>query len=66
MRQIRVTKERRTNSQRRRDALLDALPIDPRDPDIIRAKQRQRDGKAGDDHPPGAPAPAQPGPLATP
>jgi hypothetical protein len=42
MRQIRVTKVSRT--QRRRDTLLDALPLDPRDPDIVRAKQRQRDG----------------------
>jgi hypothetical protein len=53
MRQVRVTKVSRTKRQRRRDALLDALPLDPRDPDIIRAKQRQRDGRAGDEDPPG-------------
>jgi len=41
MRQIRVQKVSRT--QRRRGALLDVLPLDPRDPDIIRAKQRRRD-----------------------
>jgi hypothetical protein len=41
MRQIQVTKVSRTRSQRRA-ALLDALPLDPRDPDITKAKQLQR------------------------
>jgi len=49
MRQIRVTKVNRT--QRRRDAVLEALPLDPRDPDIVRANQRRRD----DDRSSGAP-----------
>lgn len=46
MQQIRVVKRGRTNDLRRRAELLDPLPIDPRDPDIIRAKQLQREGEA--------------------
>jgi hypothetical protein len=46
MRQIRVQKVSRT--QRRRDAAIDLLPLDPRDPDIVRAKQRQRDDRTSD------------------
>lgn len=42
MRQVRITKVSRTRTQRRQ-ALLDVLPLDPRDPDISRAKQRQRE-----------------------
>lgn len=52
MRQIRVTRMSRKRSLRR-DALLDTLPIDPRDPDVIRAKQRQRDDKAAGEDLPG-------------
>lgn len=44
MRQVRVTKMSRTKSQRQ-EARLEALPLDPRDHDIIRAKQLQRDGR---------------------
>lgn len=43
MRQIQIAKVSRTNSRRQQDALL---PLDPRDPDIVRAKQLQREGKA--------------------
>ena len=53
MRQVRVTKVSRTSSQRRRHALRDALPPDPRDPDIVKAKQRQRDDEAADADVPG-------------
>ena len=52
MRQIRVTRMSRTR-RLRRDALLDTLPTDPRDPDVVRAKQRQRDDKAADEDLPG-------------
>lgn len=48
MRQIRVTRMSRTR-RLRRDALLGTLPTDPRDPDVVRAKQRQRDDKAADE-----------------
>ncbi|HEY0617037.1 MAG TPA: hypothetical protein VGD15_05600 [Kribbella sp.] len=48
MRQVRVTKVTRTKSSReRQDAVLRALPPDLRDPDIVRAKQLQRDGQRG-------------------
>jgi hypothetical protein len=39
--QIRITKSR-TTSARRRDELEQPVPLDPRDPDIIRAKRLQR------------------------
>jgi hypothetical protein len=48
MRQIQVTKVSRTRSQRRA-ALLDPLPLDPRDPDIAKAKQLQRDNSGRGD-----------------
>ena len=47
MRQIQMTKVSRTRSQRRA-ALLDQLPLDPRDPDIAKAKQIQRDNSERD------------------
>ncbi len=42
MSQIRITKQRRTASTRRRGQGEPLLPLDPRDPDITRAKQLQR------------------------
>jgi hypothetical protein len=42
MGQIRITKQRRTASARWRGQVEPPLPLDPRDPDIIRAKQLQR------------------------
>ncbi|TCO39041.1 hypothetical protein EV646_11983 [Kribbella antiqua] len=43
MRQLQVTKVSRTATQRRRAALLTEQPLDPRDPDILRAKQLARE-----------------------
>ena len=42
MSQIRITKQRGTASARRRGDVETLLPEDPRDPDITRAKQLQR------------------------
>jgi hypothetical protein len=42
MSQIRITKQRRTASAIRRGQAEPSLPLDPRDPDIIRVKQLQR------------------------
>jgi hypothetical protein len=42
MQQLRITKQHRTASARRRDQTEPLLPLDPRDPDITRAKQLQR------------------------
>ncbi len=42
MSQIRITKPRRTASVGRRGQVEPPLPMDPRDPDITRAKQLQR------------------------
>jgi hypothetical protein len=42
MSQIRITRQRRTSNVRRRGRGEPLLPLDPRDPDITRAKQRQR------------------------
>lgn len=42
MSQLRITKQRRTASARRRGQVEPLLPLDPRDPDITRAKQLQR------------------------
>lgn len=42
MAQIRITKPRRTASTGRRGQVEPPLPLDPRDPDITRAKQLQR------------------------
>ena len=42
MQQVRITRQHRTASARRRDEAEQILPLDPRDPDIIRAKQAQR------------------------
>ena len=42
MRQIRISKRSRP-ADRRRDLLVqDPLPLDPRDPDIVRAKELDR------------------------
>jgi hypothetical protein len=46
VRQVRVKKGCRVKGRPERLALPDALPLDPRDPDIVRAKQLQR-GEAG-------------------
>jgi hypothetical protein len=42
MRQVRVNKGSRVKGRRERFTETDALPLDPRDPDIVRAKQLQR------------------------
>jgi hypothetical protein len=42
MSQLRITKQHRTVSARRRGQVEPLLPLDPRDPDITRAKQLQR------------------------
>jgi hypothetical protein len=42
MSQLQVTRQRRTASARRRGEAEPLLRLDPRDPDIIRAKQLQR------------------------
>jgi hypothetical protein len=42
MQQLRITRKQRTASARRHDETEQELPLDPRDPDIIRAKQSQR------------------------
>jgi hypothetical protein len=42
MSQIRITKQRRAASAGRRGQPEPLLPLDPRDPDITRAKQLQR------------------------
>jgi hypothetical protein len=53
MSQIRITKQRRPSSARRRGQAQSELPLDPRDPDIVAAKQLQRrstgTGPDGDD-----------------
>jgi hypothetical protein len=41
MRQLRITRHR-TASARRRGEMEQPLPLDPRDPDMTRAKQVQR------------------------
>jgi hypothetical protein len=42
MSQIRITKQRRAASAGRHGQVEPLLPLDPRDPDITRAKQLQR------------------------
>jgi hypothetical protein len=42
MTQLQVTRQRRTASARRRGEAERPLRLDPRDPDIIRAKRLQR------------------------
>lgn len=42
MSQLRITKHYRTAGARRRGHVEPLLPLDPRDPDITRAKQLQR------------------------
>ena len=42
MQQLRITRKQRAASARRRDETERELPLDPRDPDITRAKQSQR------------------------
>ena len=42
MRQIRISKRSRPGARRRDLLAQDPLPLDPRDPDIVRAKQLAR------------------------
>ena len=42
MTQIRITKRRRSDDMR-----LEPLPLDPRDPDIVRAKELARPARTG-------------------
>jgi hypothetical protein len=42
MRQLQISKQQRAGSARRRAQVEVLLPLDPRDPDIVRAKQLQR------------------------
>ena len=42
MRQIRINKRSRPGARRRDLLTQDPLPLDPRDPDIVRAKQLAR------------------------
>ncbi len=42
MRQQQISKQQRAASARRRTQVETLLPLDPRDPDIVRAKQLQR------------------------
>jgi hypothetical protein len=49
MRQLRIAKVSRTRRRRYDDA---PLPLDPRDPDVVRAKQVPRDGEARTNAPP--------------
>ena len=60
MRQIRITRRHRPDDWR-----LDLLPLDPRDPDIVRAKELARRSRAvtpraGRAHQAGADGPAEP------
>ena len=50
MQQVRVWKRRTKSAVVRRSELLDTLPLDPRDPDIVRAKALQDEigGKAAE------------------
>ena len=48
MRQIRVLK---ADGRKRRFAVPDALPLDPRDPGIVRAKQLRRADGVGSQRP---------------
>jgi hypothetical protein len=46
MSQVRITKQRPAASARRRARQEEgSLPLDPRDPDIVRAKQLQRQSR---------------------
>lgn len=42
MRQLQISKQQRAASMRRRAHVDTLLPLDPRDPDIVRAKQLRR------------------------
>ena len=42
MRQIRISKRSRPAARRRDLLVQDPLPLDPRDPDIVRAKELDR------------------------
>ena len=48
MSQLRITRQQRTASARRRGRVEPLLPLDPRDPDITRAKQLQRKARQPD------------------
>ena len=56
MTQSRITKRRRTDDWR-----LEPLPLDPRDPDIVRAKEIARRARAGTPPPGGAGRPSRAG-----
>jgi hypothetical protein len=45
MQQLRIIRKQRTASARRSDETEQELPLDPRDPDITRAKQLQRQSR---------------------
>jgi len=47
MSQIRITKQRRTAGTGQQRQAEPPLPLDPRDPDITRAKQLQRKRRPG-------------------
>ena len=49
MPQIRITRQRRTAGTGRHGRAEPPLPLDPRDPDITRAKQLQRKRRSGVD-----------------
>lgn len=42
MRQLQISRQQRAASARRRAQVDTLLPLDPRDPDIVRAKRLQR------------------------
>ena len=42
MRQLQISRQQRAASARRRTQVAALLPLDPRDPDIVRAKQLRR------------------------
>ena len=48
MRQLQISKRQRAASARRRTQADTLLPLDPRDPDIVRAKQLQRRQRQAD------------------
>lgn len=45
MSQVRITKQRSASARRRAEADEQCLPLDPRDPDIVRAKQLRRQSR---------------------
>ncbi len=51
MRQLQISKRQRAVSARRRAQVDTLLPLDRRDPDIVRAKQLQRQGRSAQSSP---------------